>query len=87
MQTKQASLEKQERNEAWYKIAVKIMRWKDGNSLSSEIGPVSRITSKEWNDYCEKIIAINVSNGKNATLEKLRELEEVIKHHNGFEQA
>lgn len=87
MQTKQASLEKQERNEAWHKIAVKIMRWKDGNSLSSEIGPVSQITSKEWRDYCDKIVAINVSTGKNATLQKLKELEQIIKHHNGFEQA
>lgn len=86
MQNKQASIDKQEKNEAWHKIAVKIMRWKDGNkNQNAEVEAVAKITPKEWKEYCDKIISINVSVGKSATQEKLKELEKIIKKHNGFE--
>lgn len=74
--------ERQEQQEAWYKLVVKILYWKE-HPLSNKV--LSKISALEWGVYKEKITRINVFYGKRKTEDKLKETEERIKSNNGFE--
>ena len=72
-----ASQQKQEERETWHKLVVKVICWKDG--LVKD-----KITPREWTTYCQSMIKTNVSQGKQKVTENLKELQRIIKDHNGF---
>lgn len=78
-QSRMAYQDKQAEREFWYQIVVKVIRWKDGYSLD-KISPV------EWKTYCQRMISINITRGKDKTIQRLKKLEEVIRNNNGFEK-
>lgn len=83
--SKKASDEKAELREAWHKIVVKVLCWKDGLSQQNVITLTDKITAEEWKMYTEKMLQISVEAGKDKTTEKLKKIKEMIQKHNGFE--
>lgn len=77
---KAVSDEKAEAREAWYKIVIKVLKWKEGTRASG----TDPITDKEWNNYYKETIKINAQGSKDKTLKKLKETEDLIKKHGGF---
>ncbi len=57
---------------------VKILRWKDGQPSNDKITP------KEWQVYTKHLIETNLTQGKDKTMEKLREIKDQIQENNGF---
>ena len=70
--------EKLNERELWHKLVVKVINWKDAESL------MDKITIKEWSTYCEKMIIINVTKGKQFALDSLEETRKTIMSHGGF---
>ena len=77
--------EKLDEREAWHKIVVKILSWKDGLTEGSAVKFKDKITSIEWNIYWQSSIRINVIHGKEKTEKKLEEIRRMIQKHGGFE--
>jgi hypothetical protein len=80
-----ASQEKLEQREAWYKLASRIMRWKNGFFEGGPDMP-DRITFKEWNLYCQQMVKINVTYSKEKVQDTLNETKRIIKEHGGFRE-
>jgi hypothetical protein len=76
--------EKLEEREAWHKIVVKILSWKNGLAEGGSIQITDKITSQEWDTYYQSTIKINTVNGKDKAIAKLKEIKESITKHNGF---
>lgn len=70
--------EKFQEREAWHKLVVKVICWKDGHLAN-------KITPKEWETYCERTVKTNVSHGKDKVLHSLKETKDIITNHGGFE--
>ena len=68
--------EKFEERETWHKLVVKIIRCKEGQG--------GTITSKEWKMYSEHVLETHVTEGKEVTAKKLKEIKEQITKNNGF---
>jgi hypothetical protein len=79
-----ANQEKAEEREAWFKIALKVIRWIEGGNKNASLTPVEPLTNKEWVEYCQKMLSISGTHGKLKTQEMLRERERIIKLHGGF---
>ena len=77
---KTVSDEKAEAREAWYKIVVKVLKWKEGTRAMG----TEPLTDKEWSNYCKETIKINAAGSKDKSLKRLKEIEELIKKHGGF---
>lgn len=87
---KQLTPEQQERleaSEAWFKIVVKVLRWKDGATVYGDLKPIDKISKKEWKQYCETMLSKNISAGTKNTQEALNKTKEAIMYYNGFESA
>lgn len=69
--------EKHKAREAWHKLVVKILGWKDGVRLE-------KITLKEWKTYYQGLVKISTLNGRKKTVEKLEAIKEIIKKNGGF---
>ncbi len=78
-------LEKQAERDSWYKIVVKINRWRDNILEASEFRPGDKISSIEWKTYCERLVSISNTYGETKTLAQIRETEKIIKDRGGFE--
>lgn len=76
--------EKQEAYEAWFKIVVKILRWKDGAATFGGSPSLEKVTKKEWQMYCETMIKKNITQGEKNTKEALSKTKETITYYNGF---
>lgn len=70
--------EKAEEREIWYRLVVRIIKWKEG--LGGD-----KISTADWDTYCDRIIKISITNGKERTLENLRETQRIIQNRGGFE--
>lgn len=81
---KLALKKKQQEADAWYKIVVKVIQWQDIKTMEQRL-PVKKISLTEWQQYCDKMLSISVTWGKSKTLEKLKDTENLIKKHRGFE--
>ena len=79
-----ANQEKAEEREAWFRIALKVIRWTEGGNKNTSLTPVEFISDKEWIEYCQKMLTISVTHGKLKTQEMLKEKERIIKLHGGF---
>lgn len=82
---KPAHQEKSEEREAWLKLVVKVIRWKEGTSERGSVKLADKITSKEWKAYSKKILSTNITLGKDRIMDNLREIEKMIMSHGGFE--
>lgn len=78
--------EKAEEREVWYQLAVKVMVWQDGFKENNKADVTTRISSKEWDFYCQKTVQTNVIKGKELTILKLKEVYSKIKQNKGFER-
>ncbi len=83
--SKEAYQEKQDERELWYKIVVRVMRWVDDTPNDPDLPNIKKLTPLEWGAYCKRMLAINVTYGKDRTMDKLKKMEQLIKEHNGFE--
>ena len=74
--------EKTREREAWQKLAIKVIVWKDGmtNGRIAE-----KISHKDWAFYSKKILATNLISGKIKMTADLKETWEKISNHGGFE--
>ena len=79
-----ASQEKQEEREAWFRIALKVIRWMEGSHKNLSLNPLEPLSDQEWDEYCQKMLTISVTHGKIKTQEMLKEKERVIRIHGGF---
>lgn len=84
---KAAYLEKFEKRELWHKLVVKILCWKDGLLEGSSIDITNKISSKEWRTYYRKMIATNLTYGKEKALSNLKKTQDAIRNHGGFEDT
>lgn len=76
--------EKFEAREAWHKLVVKVINWKD-ELLDGRIERLTdKISPKEWNIYCQHMIRTNVTYGRQKVLESLKETRKIIQEHGGF---
>jgi hypothetical protein len=80
-----ASQKKQEEREEWYKIVVKILRWKDNYYEKIGFEFNNKISIAEWQQYCKHMVEICVTKGASHTVNELKELESLIKKHGGFQ--
>jgi hypothetical protein len=78
-------LEKMAENEAWFKIVVKVLRWKDGAIDFGDLAQLEKISKKEWKQYCETMLKKNVVYGKKKTQENLDALHKKITDYDGFQ--
>lgn len=76
--------EKSQQNEAWYKLVVKIICWKDGLLAGGSVKFTDKITAKEWSIYSNRIVKINTTYGKQKVVGTLKETKEKIKKNGGF---
>lgn len=74
---------KQDQQEAWRRIVVKVISWSDGLLSGGIIKKTDKITKEEWKFYYERCIQIGVNN-KNKALQSLEETKEKIKSFGGF---
>lgn len=79
-----ASDEKSRERELWFKTVVKVLNWKDGLSGGKKQVTSEKISKDEWIAYCQQTLKINANTLRSKTMQKLHELEEVIKKHGGF---
>lgn len=85
--TRLAYQEKFNEREAWHKLVVKIICWKDGLLEGGTVKFTDKITLKEWNTYFKRMIKTNTTYHKERVLNNLKETREMIKKHGGFEKA
>jgi hypothetical protein len=78
-------LEKIAAKEDWFKLVVKIINWKDGNPERGSIQLGAKITNKEWNDYTKGTLANNLTYGRDAVIDTLKNTKQIIKDFGGFE--
>ncbi len=78
-------IEKQQVSEAWFKIVVKIIRWRDGTISYGDLAPVDKVSPKEWKMYCDNIKKKNVSYSEKRIADELKETWERINSYDGFE--
>lgn len=83
--TREAYQEKFEEREAWHKLVVKVIIWKDGLSETETRKLINKISLKEWRVYCQHMVKTNVTYGREKVLANLKETWQIIKKHGGFE--
>ncbi|OGE23489.1 hypothetical protein A2688_01600 [Candidatus Daviesbacteria bacterium RIFCSPHIGHO2_01_FULL_38_8] len=83
----QSNQEKLEERELWYKLVVKIIRWKDQALCLGITRATDKITTEEWNTYHQGIVKINTTKTQEKVLSDLRKTEELIKKNNGFKEG
>lgn len=76
--------EKAEEREAWFKMVIKVISWRDGPRENNSKVLAEKITPKEWTAYCKEIIKISTTPPREVTLRRLEEIQAQIKKHNGF---
>lgn len=76
--------EKEEKREAWFKLCVKVIFWKDKISNPEGIEEKAKISQSEWEKYRQNFLKINVIKGREKTLENLREIKGKILANGGF---
>lgn len=79
-----AQQDKLDEREAWHKIVVKILSWKNGLTDSGVVDLKDKITPSEWDTYYQGLIKINIIHGKEKTIKKLEEIKKTISKHGGF---
>ncbi len=85
--TKLANLEKIAERENWHKLVVKVISWKSGLLEGGSVKTANKITNKEWNLYCDRLVKTNTTYGKPKVLADLKEIKKLIKEHGGFESS
>ena len=85
LNTRAAYLEKAQEREAWHKLAVKVIIWKDDITETGRSKLADKISLKEWGTYYERVVATNVSYGREKVLADLKETWQKIFGHGGFE--
>jgi flagellar biosynthesis chaperone FliJ len=80
-----AYLKKQQERDDWFKIVVKILRWKDNYFQKIDNSLTSKISSEEWQIYSKQVIKMSVTKGTPKVKKELESLETIIKNNNGFE--
>lgn len=82
-----ANLDKLNERETWHKLVVKVILWKDGIIEGGTYKSRDKITLKEWDTYCKRMIKTNTTYGRQKVLSNLNEIKVIIKKHGGFEEA
>lgn len=82
---KQAAQEKLEEREIWHKLVVKVIIWREGSSKDGKLREAEKITSKEWEIYCKRMISMSVTYGKEKAALILKETCQAIQKNGGFE--
>ncbi len=77
--------EKAQEREAWHKLAVKVIIWKDELAAAGATRLTDKISLKEWNTYYTRVVATNISYGREKVLADLKETWQKIFGHGGFE--
>lgn len=80
-----ANQDKADLREAWYKLVVKVISWREGLLEGGTTKPANKITKKEWAFYCKEITKVSLSSNEGKGLQDLKELKKVIASHGGFE--
>lgn len=84
--TRLAYQEKFNEREAWHKLVVKIICWKDGLLEGGIIKVTDKITPKEWGTYSKHMVKTNTTHGRKKVLSNLKVTKEIIQKHGGFEE-
>ncbi len=80
-----AALEKAREREAWFKVVVKVLSWRDGPTSTGVKILRDKITDKEWKLYSRRKLQTNITFNREQLLQELREMEQKIKSFGGFE--
>ncbi|MBI3485552.1 hypothetical protein HY025_01255 [Candidatus Daviesbacteria bacterium] len=75
--------DKPDEREIWYKIVVKIIRWKETLAKNNQ-NALEKITPKEWKIYYKGTIKHNSLEDKKKALKLLKETQKVIAEVGGF---
>lgn len=81
---KQASQEKFDEQQAWHKLVVKVIIWKEGSSETGLTETIEKITTSEWNKYSEKIIKISTTTSQDKVLADLKQTLKRIEENGGL---
>ncbi len=84
--TRLVDQKKLDEREAWHKLVVKVIRWRDGLSEGGVLTTADKISAKEWGIYSRHTLKTNITYSRLRVLTNLREIREVIKQHGGFEE-
>lgn len=76
--------DKLEEREIWYKLVVKVLKWKDDLFSKDNFKLKDKITPKEWNVYAKRMILKNTSYDKEKVKANLKETKQLIKKNGGF---
>jgi len=82
---KQAALLAHEANEKIHSLVVKIISWKAGILDGAVITQSNKITKREWEKYRQHILRISKIDSVEKVKSKLKETQEAIQSHGGFE--
>lgn len=75
----------QEKQRVIHNLVVKVISWKAGLLDGATIQQNNKITSKEWGSYKQHILRISKIDSLERVKNKLRDTQEAIKAHGGFE--
>jgi hypothetical protein len=79
-------LEKLAAKEAWFKLVVKIINWKDGNPEKGSVMLGTKITAKEWKFYTKGMLGNNLTYSPEKVMANLKKTKEMIQSFGGFEE-
>jgi hypothetical protein len=79
-----ANQEKQDEREAWHKLVVKIISWKNRLPESVAVLTNDLISKKEWDKYCKGTVKINANVDKKVMMKRLEEIRARIESFGGF---
>lgn len=85
--TSSLSQARSEEREAWYKLVVKIIIWKNTSLNQAVIDKTAQITQQEWDTYYQTSINTNTTYSKGKVLNDLEAARKAIKLNSGFKRS
>jgi hypothetical protein len=82
---KAATKEAHEASERIHSLVVKIISWKAGILDGAVITESNKITKREWEKYRQHILRISKTESVEKVKDRLKETQQSIQSHNGFE--
>jgi hypothetical protein len=79
------ALEVKAQHEKLHGLIVKIISWRTGRTQGSSIKSDNKITAAEWKTYTEFFQNISSDKTKDEVNQKIQEVYDAIKSHDGFE--
>lgn len=77
-------IKRMDENESWFKIVVKVIRWKDGSNQNNNFSVAEKISQEEWKRYCKTKLEKNLSFDKKKITQELEDTRQKINAMHGF---